>query len=121
MTNQTNQDTQTNKTSGHGQHSHAVPSTPGIVVEIRDGNHNGTSVWQREGHGFYFASHDRDTLQHADRCVYVVGQDCEELGDVAYGCDLETPRGSFLIGVSRDDDLSWLTAGAEVIWDSAAE
>lgn len=107
--------------AGHGQHSHSVPSVPGLVVEIRDGNHNGTSVWQREGDGFYFASHDQEKLQHAARCVFVVGQDVEELGDVAYGCDLETPKGSFLIGVSADDDLSWLSDGAEVLWDSAKE
>lgn len=112
-------DRATNAIAGNGQHSHEVPSIPGIVVEIRDGGHSGTSIWQREGRGFYFASHDQDSLKHADRCVFVVGQDVQELGEVAYGCDLETPRGSFLIGVSANDDLSWLSDGAEIFWDSA--
>ena len=113
--------TTTNKLAGHGQHIHSVPSVPGLIVEIRDGHHDGTSVWQREGHGFYFASHDAESLQHADRCVFVVGQDADELvGGVPHGCDLSTPRGSFLIGVATADDLSWLSDGAEVLWDSAA-
>lgn len=113
--------TDTNAIAGHGHHSHEVPSVPGRVVEIRDGNHNGTSVFQREDEGFYFVSHDQDRVQHADRCVLVAGQDVEELGEVAYGCDLSTPRGLFLIGVSDGDDLAWLTDGSEVLWDSAGD
>ncbi len=110
---------QANKIAGHGQHSHEVPTTPELVVFIRDGNHNGTSVWQRENDGFYFASHDHDCVEHTERCVLVAGQNAEELGEVAYGCDLESPRGLFLIGVSSEDDLTWLTKGAEILWDSA--
>lgn len=116
-----------NAIAGHGKHSHLVPSVVGLVVEMRDGQHAGTAIWRRgEGDGrrgdeWCFASYDAGTLATAERCVFVVGQDAEEIGEVAHGCDLDTPRGSFLIGVDLDDDLSWLSDGAEVLWDSAKE
>lgn len=111
-----------NEIKGSGQHSHEVPSTPWLVVHITDGNHGGTDVWRAGddgSDGFFFASRDMRSLEHAERCVYVVGQDANALVDCAYGCDLETPRGVFLIGVSAEDDLSWITKGAEVLWDSS--
>lgn len=110
-----------NAIEGTCQHSHEVPSAPERVVFMRDGNHEGTSVWYRDDGGFFFASHDQGTLEHRPRCVYVIGHDANQLGDnTPYACDLSTPRGSFLIGVAADDDLAWLTSDAEVIWDSAS-
>lgn len=107
-----------NQSAGFGQHSHEVPSSPGVVVDIRDGHHLGTSIWQREDGTFCFASHDADTLERAQRCILVLGHDAEDLGGIPHGCDLDSPRGTFLIGVSTDDDLTWLSEGSEVLWDS---
>lgn len=116
--------TPTNPYAGTGQHSHSIPAIPGVVVVIRDGHHAGTSVWQQdddtrtsERKRFVFAQHDRDTLDYAERCVLVVGQDSESLSE-PYGCDGDPPRGLALVGVAVDDDLSWLDEGAEVLWDS---
>lgn len=110
-----------NAIKGTCQHSHEVPSAPERVVFMRDGNHAGTSVWRREDDGFYFASHDRRTLHHAARCIYVIGHDVSQLDrNTPYACDLSTPRGSILIGVCADDDLAWLGTDAEIVWDSAS-
>jgi hypothetical protein len=109
-----------NAIAGHGQHSHRVPTTVGIVVEMRDGNHEGTAIWRRENGRFMFASYDHDDLISAERCVLVCGQDVVTLSE-PYGCDLESPRGLALVGIAVDDDLSWLGDGAEVLWDSHAE
>ena len=108
----------TNATAGHGQHSHLVPTVPGQVVEIRDGSHMGTGVYFREGHGYYFVSYDNNTVERAERCILVVGLQADDLATVIYGCDLETPDGTFMIGIDEDDDLSWLSDGSKVLWDS---
>lgn len=109
----------TNSIAGHGQRSHPVPTSPGLVVEMRDGNHEGTSVWLREDGTYAFASHDHDTVRITERCLLLIGHDVEQIaGDDAYGCDLDGP-GLILIGCAADDDLSWLSDGAEVLWDSA--
>lgn len=112
--------------AGRGQHSHPVPSVPGLVVEIRDGQHQGTHVWRSDTTSrtaeFFFASLDNETLKRAARCLLLRGQDVESIdGDDAYGCDLDRPDGLILIGCATDDDLSWLSDGAEVLWDSARE
>ncbi len=89
------------------------------MVEIRDGNHEGTSVWLRERGDYCFASHDRNTLETAERCVLLAGQDVENVEE-PYGCDLESPRGLVMLGTHKDDDLGWISEGAEVLWDSRA-
>jgi len=112
----------TNAIAGHGQYSHTVPTVTGQVVEIRDGQHRGTHVWRAEDGTFCFASLDNGTLRTAKRCLLLRGQDVEAIdGDDAYGCDLDSPDGLILIGCDLDDDLSWLTNGAAVLWDSRGD
>lgn len=108
-----------NPTAGSGQHSHPVPVIEGLVVEIRDGQHDGTAVWRRE-EDYAFASYDRREVRFAERCVLVVGQDGDALPEPC-GVDLDSPRGLALVGLDAGDDLSWLTEGAEVAWDSSVE
>jgi hypothetical protein len=105
---------------GRGQHSHPVPSVEGRVILMRDGNHSGTEIYRVEG-GFRFVGLDLGgSVETAERCVLVA------LGDLSvddleapFGCDLDSPKGLALVGISADDDLSQFAAG-EVIWDSAA-
>lgn len=108
-----------NEIAGRGQHSHEVPTAINAVVEIRDGQHKGTAVWLRTDGTFVFASYDDDTIEYAHRCVLVSGLD-GSVDHGVYGCDLDSPRGTFLVGVDRDDDLSWVPADAEIVWDSHA-
>lgn len=114
-----------NRTAGHGQNSHEIPTAEGQVVLIKDGHHRGTSVWRSERSDdsrFVFACHERDAVGYAPRCVLLAGQDVEMLpGGWPYGCDLSSPRGLILLGVGADDDLSWLGDDAEVLWDSTAD
>lgn len=114
----------TNSIAGTGQHGHEVPDAEGRVVLIRDGHHEGTSVWQRGEKGtdqtrFVFVSHDAGRVSYAARCLMAVGQSLENLPDgTPFGCDMDAPRGVLLIGVNHDDDLSWLDADADIEWSS---
>lgn len=105
---------------GRGQHSHDVPLRDGQVVEMRDGGHAGTGVyWSEARERYVFASYDSGHgVAEAERCVLVCGQDVEALHG-AFACDLDSPRGLALVGIETEDDLSWLSEGAEVLWDSA--
>lgn len=116
-----------NKIAGSGQRSHFVPSAVGHVVEIRDEGHDGTAVWCREppdntqpdsgAAEYMFASLDANTLESSDRCVLLHGQLIEEIGlGMPFGCDREADLA--LVGVDFDDDLSWISEGAAVLWDS---
>lgn len=115
-----------NPVAGTGAHSHAVPAVVGRVVEIRDGNHNGTSVWRRASdlRPYCFASHDTGEVMDAERCLLVRDLDVEIIpSGYPYGCDLSTPDGLVLLGIdSAEDptDLDWLE-GSEILWDSALE
>lgn len=112
--------TTTNEIRGSGQHSHLVPTVEGLVVEIRDGHHQGTAVWLRPDGTYAFATYDNGKVEIAERCVLLRGQDVEDVvPEQPYGCDLESPDGLVLIGVALDDDLSWISDGAIVLWDSA--
>lgn len=106
---------------GSGQHSHRVPVIVGLVVEIRDGQHAGTAVWRRDHRDrpYCFASYDSGDFGFSERCVLVRGQDLDAIEfDVCCGCDVEAPDGMLLRGIDSDDDLSWLSEGATVLWDS---
>lgn len=114
-----------NPIAGSGHHSCPVPVVIGLVVEIRDGNHLGTSIWRRDDDKFpyVFVSHDKGDVCYAERCVLVRDLDVEEIpyGSYPYGCDLSTPEGLVLLGLDRDEDtsdLDWLK-GSEILWDSA--
>lgn len=116
-----------NPTAGSGHHSCPVPVVIGLVVEIRDGNHLGTSVWRRDDDDlpYVFVSHDKGEVCYSERCVLVRGLDVEEIpyDSYPYGCDLSTPEGLVLLGLDRDEDtgsLDWLE-GSEILWDSALE
>ena len=109
-----------NPTYGSGQHSHEVPAVVGVVVTMRDGQHSGTAIFRRE-HAlpFVFASYDDGNCGFAERCVLVRGQDLDTIEyDHCCACDTESPDGLLLRGIDNDDDLSWLSEGAEVLWDS---
>jgi hypothetical protein len=114
-----------NPIAGTGQHSHRVPAIVGLVVEIRDGNHAGTSIWRRDDDRlpYVFVSHDKLQVGYAERCVLVRGLDVEEIPyEYLYGCDLSTPDGVVLLGLDAIecvDDLDWLKG--EILWDSALE
>lgn len=112
-----------NRIAGSGQHSHPVPTVPGVVVEIRDGQHAGTAVWSRDREeDFVFASYDSREVETADRCVLIAGQSPDDVpAGIPYGCDLESPRGLVLAGVDLDDDLSWISEDADILWDSSSE
>lgn len=115
----TTTNTAANKIQGTGQHSHLVPTVEGQVVEMRDGHHEGTGIWLRNDGKYVFASYDAGTLEIAERCVLVRGQDADNFPEV-YGCDLDSPNGLCLVGIDADDDLSWLDEEAEILWDSKA-
>lgn len=102
---------------------HPVPARAGQVVEIRDGNHEGTTVVRREGdhdEPFLFVSHDRQRVGYAARCLLLQGQDVEAIPPgYPYGCDLDTGADFVLLGLDADEDprdLEWLTG--EVLWRS---
>jgi hypothetical protein len=111
------------QTAGSGQHSHEVPLRNGRVVGMRDGAHKGTDVYYSElGDCYVFVGHDclRATAR-AERCLLIRGQDIDAFSaDNTWACDSESLDGLCLVGVDFDDDLQWLSEGAEVLWDSAS-
>jgi hypothetical protein len=107
--------------AGHGQHSHAVPTVVGLVVEIGDGTHEGTSIWLTSRGDYCFALHDWARVTRAPRAVLIRGQSPEDITHETYGCDLGSPDGLAIVGVTANDGLAWLSKGASVLWDSAAE
>lgn len=100
--------------------AHPCPVTIGAVVEMRDGNHEGTEIYRRDDDRktFAFVSHDRGTVAFSERCVLLRGVDVEQLVDTEtpYGCDLSTPEGLVLLGIDYNDDPT--VYGGEVLWDS---
>jgi hypothetical protein len=106
---------------GSGQHSHRVPTVIDLVVEMRDAQHAGTAVWRRDHRNrpYCFASYDDGRCGFAERCVLVRGQDLDTIEfDDCCACCTEVPDGLLLRGIDADDDLSWLSEGATVLWDS---
>lgn len=106
-----------NKIAGSGQHSHPVPTVPGLIVEILDGNHNGTSVWLSPAGGYVFACHERKTVEYAARCVLIRGLDTVAIGNQPCGLDLDSPDGLALVGLGADEPVP-TSEGAEILWDS---
>lgn len=108
-----------NAIAGSGHYSHRVPTTEGVVVLIRDGNHAGTEVYALpDGGGFRFVSLDSKTVSSAVRCALVrLSVSVDDLA-APFGCDLDTPDGLALVGLDPEEDASAL---GEVIWDSAGE
>lgn len=121
-TSQTTEDTMTtsNKTAGHGQHSHLVPSAEGQVVLMRDSGHEGTEIYRLpEDKGFRFVSLDDRSARTSERCVLVqlAGVEVEDVADQnPYGCDLDSPDGLLLVGVDIGE-----TVDGTILWDSATE
>lgn len=110
-----------NKIAGSGQHSHPVPTVEGLVVEMRDGNHAGTSVWLSSDGDYVFACHERRTVRRAARCVLIEGLDAEvAIGDQPCGLDLDSPDGLILVGLDADEEVP-TSEGSEILWDSADE
>src|SRR5574343_99442 len=110
--------TDTNKIAGSGQHSHQVPTVEGLVVEIRDGNHAGTSVWLSSEGDYVFVDYDLRTIHRRPRCVLVRGLDIESLEYQPYGCDLDSPDGLVLLGLGLDEAVP-SSDDSEILWDSA--
>ncbi len=104
--------------AGQGLYSHAVPVDYGRVVFIRDGNHEGTSIWRMDDDRYAFACHETHKLRFADRVILVAGVSADWLSafDV-YGCDLDIIEGMGLIGVEEGEHVE-LGDGAWIIWDS---
>lgn len=107
---------QPNLIAGEGYYSHEVPTTEGLVVTMRDGNHNGTSIWKTE-EGFCFASHDHGRVDTVERVLLIRNPNTDEL-QWPYACDLGGGDGMAMIGVDSDAEVS-LSEGEEIIWDSA--
>lgn len=99
--------------------AHSCPVQIGAVVEMRDGNHEGTEIYRRDDHdrAFCFVSLDRGRVEYSERCVLLRGVDVETLpAGYPYGCDLDTAEGLVLLGIDYDEDPA--DFGGELLWDS---
>jgi len=103
-----------NFVAGSGLYSHEVPSEPGRVVRMRDGNTLGGEVYRTEEGAFRFVNLDAKELDTVERCVLVrlTDVDANAITGV-WLCDLDTPDGMALLGRAAGDDVE-----GEVLWDS---
>lgn len=113
---------------GTGQHSHAVPLRDGLIVEMRDGQHEGTGIyWSEARQRYVFVSYDRKTVVWRKHCMLLRGPSAELDGE-AFACDLESPDGLAIIGYDDEADLHELyycvgmapPSADSVLWDSRA-
>lgn len=108
-----------NKIVSVGKRSHAVPTVPNLVVEMRDGNHNGTAVYLRSCGTYVFADLDGGLpAEEMPRAILVTGHLYEYGVPEIFAMDRSDPDGFMIIGLEEHDDLSFLSEGAQVLWDS---
>lgn len=108
-----------NRVAGSGHYSHDVPTTPGLVVHMRDAAHHGTHIWLDESSGsrrYLWLADDTDQSGSSDRIILIRNPDIDRRDNVV-AVDLDSRDG--LAFVEYDANAEPDIGEAEiVVWDS---